>query len=360
MRFAPEEVEEYPRLLNCVIPHLDSGYKPLSVPLKGKVLRPWCHFEMPESDYLSAGRRNPELPGPAGSLLPLDPATRVLEYESLGTKVKNLKRFFILNPTNVPYEFVWEAEETAPDELPRVNPFRCLTKRGVIMGGKKYEIMFEYTPDSDDIAESFWRFRIPEQDISVPFLLVGLVVEPDITLDRAGLNYGKVLLGARARDTVFLVNNEELPFPFSFDPNSFEAGADRMALTGKQPVVEINPVSGVLQPKQRLAVQVGLRGTLNLIVLLLFRCDFFNRQLFLRMTTLRRRTLQESVGPRPCKPNCDSRPRGRGWSEEKDPHRRVWASAASLQYTQVTSLGWPGQRASASESTRRAGACYKL
>lgn len=42
-----------------------------------QVLRPWCHFELPDSDYLPAGRRNPELPGPSGVVEPLDPATKV-------------------------------------------------------------------------------------------------------------------------------------------------------------------------------------------------------------------------------------------------------------------------------------------
>lgn len=41
-----------------------------------QVLRPWCHFELPDSDYLSAGRRNPELPGPSGVVEPLDPTTK--------------------------------------------------------------------------------------------------------------------------------------------------------------------------------------------------------------------------------------------------------------------------------------------
>ena len=45
--------------------------------LASQVLRPWCHFELPDSDYIGGGRRNPELPGPSGSIEPLDPATKV-------------------------------------------------------------------------------------------------------------------------------------------------------------------------------------------------------------------------------------------------------------------------------------------
>lgn len=42
-----------------------------------QVLRPWCHFELPESDYVAGGRRNPDLSGPSGVLELLDPATKV-------------------------------------------------------------------------------------------------------------------------------------------------------------------------------------------------------------------------------------------------------------------------------------------
>ena len=44
------------------------------------------------------------MPGPSGSVEPLDPATRVLEIESLGIKVRNTKRFMVLNPTGIAYE----------------------------------------------------------------------------------------------------------------------------------------------------------------------------------------------------------------------------------------------------------------
>lgn len=47
-----------------------------------QVLRPWCHFELPESDYVTGGRRNPDLPGPSGVLELLDPATKVCSPDS--------------------------------------------------------------------------------------------------------------------------------------------------------------------------------------------------------------------------------------------------------------------------------------
>eukprot|EP00951_Prasinocladus_malaysianus_P042761 scaffold523759_cov45-Prasinocladus_malaysianus.AAC.3 len=58
------------------IPNLAEGAEPIVRQLTGKILRPWCHFEMPESDYLTSGRRNPDMKGPHGDLGPLDPNTR--------------------------------------------------------------------------------------------------------------------------------------------------------------------------------------------------------------------------------------------------------------------------------------------
>jgi hypothetical protein len=51
---------------------------------------------------------------------------------------------------------------------------------------------FTFTPMVDAPAESFWTFSIPEQNISVPFLLAGLVAEPRVGLDRPSVNFGQV------------------------------------------------------------------------------------------------------------------------------------------------------------------------
>lgn len=55
-------------------------------------------------------------------------------------------------------------------------------------------MVFEYTPTSDTLVESFWSFSIPSQGLVVPFLLVGHVTEPRVTLDRPAINFGRVRL----------------------------------------------------------------------------------------------------------------------------------------------------------------------
>ncbi|KXZ49496.1 hypothetical protein GPECTOR_21g722 [Gonium pectorale] len=242
VKFSPTEVEDCARVLVCHIPHLDASCPPLARPLGGRVLRPWAHFELPDSDYVSGGRRSPDMPGPSGSIEPLDPATRVLEVESLGVRVRNTKRFFVLNPTGIAYEFFWQPANKAQEG----GPFTCVTRRGVVGGGRRFEMVFEYTPNTDAVVESFWTFRIPEQNIEVPFLLVGLVSEPRVMLDRPSINFGQILIGCKGHATVTLVNSEHLPFHFAFDKTTYDATDELVKATGQPPMVVLEPSSGTV------------------------------------------------------------------------------------------------------------------
>ena len=60
-------------------------------------------------------------------------------------------------------------------------------------------------------------FRIPEQSIHVPFLLVGHVAEPRVSFDRPAVNFGKCLVaGARGHVLFSIVNAEDMPFTVRF------------------------------------------------------------------------------------------------------------------------------------------------
>lgn len=254
VRFSPTEVEDCTRILACEIPHLAEGQKPLERTLTGRVQRPWCHMELQESDYLSSGRRNPDMRGPTGGLGPLDPATKVIEFDSLGFRIRNTRRFFVLNPTNIQYEFVWEHLPVPGDDRP--SPFRCQTARGTIGGGKRFEMVLDYTPEEDQLREDHWVFRIPEQGISVPFLLVGHVKEPHVVLSTSSLGFGLVQVGAKRQETIQLTNEEDVPFAFHLDKESYEATEQRIASTGRKPVLEFEPSSGTVGPKSSLSIVV--------------------------------------------------------------------------------------------------------
>ena len=57
------------------------------------------------------------------------------------------------------------------------------------------QVAFEYSASELNIVESFWTFTIPEQNITIPFLLVGQAREPDISMDRSHMNFKALLIG---------------------------------------------------------------------------------------------------------------------------------------------------------------------
>ena len=120
--------------------------------IDGDAERPICHFEIPPSNYREK----------KGSI---EAKYDIIEFQSLGTKVKNTKRFYVANPTNQGYEFEWKRvdEEKLPSEANSKFSgfFKCNTSKGIILSGKKFEMSFEYSPEIDGVHESYWTFEIP-------------------------------------------------------------------------------------------------------------------------------------------------------------------------------------------------------
>ena len=122
------------------VPNLEGGKQGPTIAVKARSLMPYCHFELEDSDYISSARRNPELRGPGGAPpgTTLDPNTRVIEFQTVGVGVKNLKKFSIVNPTSQNYSFLWAGEnDPNPKKIPS---FTCLTPRGYVTSGKKFEV----------------------------------------------------------------------------------------------------------------------------------------------------------------------------------------------------------------------------
>jgi len=55
VRFSPQEVEDCSRRLVATIPNLSSSLQAPNRAVTASVLRPWCHFDLPPSDYITAG-----------------------------------------------------------------------------------------------------------------------------------------------------------------------------------------------------------------------------------------------------------------------------------------------------------------
>jgi hydrocephalus-inducing protein len=235
--FSPVEVEDYGRELRCAIANLPAGVEAPRLPLSGRATRPFCHFELAESDYLSAGRR------PAAHGAVVSPDAKVIEFESLGVRVRNTKRFYMVNPTSISYEFEWAPDAGGGADVQSVkqSPFALHTRKGQITGGKRVEMVIDFTPEALEPVEEHWRFRIRAAGIDMPVLLVGAMREPKLTFDRTRHNFGPLLLGQRAQETVSLRNDELIPFAFAFDPKSYSSAA-----TGDGQVIAIEPESGVV------------------------------------------------------------------------------------------------------------------
>eukprot|EP00928_Gymnodinium_smaydae_P044401 TRINITY_DN29620_c0_g4_i1.p1 TRINITY_DN29620_c0_g4~~TRINITY_DN29620_c0_g4_i1.p1 ORF type:complete len:3072 (+),score=826.41 TRINITY_DN29620_c0_g4_i1:896-10111(+) len=241
LRFAPREVENFACALECDIPHLSQEATPLRILLDAVATRPWCHFELPSSDYRS--RRQSDAP--------IDPKYQIVELESLGTRVKNTKRFYVLNPTSQSYDFSWTREkpELQTQGGASEDVFRCMTKRGTIQSGKKYEMVFEYLPTQVGTQESAWTFQVHNRDATQSFLFVGSVKDPRIGIDRPSVNFNRLLLGATAREKVHIINKEHIPFVFSVSKASYEGEGEA--------VLAISPSQGVVGPGASFPIEVS-------------------------------------------------------------------------------------------------------
>ncbi|KAF8569703.1 hypothetical protein P879_07051, partial [Paragonimus westermani] len=233
-----------------------SGKATQLITLEGVAKQPFIHFDLHESDYLTAGRRNPELPGPAGTPIgvPLDNLTKVVEVQTVGIGNKTSKRFTVANLTTMDLHFVIDNEDLrSPKDHKTVT---CVTNRGHIASGKQTELCFEARAHAVGIFESFWRLKFEQLQFSVPLLVVAHVREPDIVFDRSSVNFRAVLVGHTVSQTVYLYNREadsELgsePLEFAFLDSSRYG-------PGRQDVVLVEPISGQVHPNKPFPIQVS-------------------------------------------------------------------------------------------------------
>jgi hydrocephalus-inducing protein len=250
VKFSPLNINDYQARLICQIPNTEDGKLGQVIAVKGRGLLPYCHFELEDSDYITSGRRNPELPGPSGAAsgLGLDPMTKVIEFNCVGLATKSVKKFEIINPTNADYAFEWVKEEQ--NDAKRHDQFNCLQPCGNLLSGKKYEITFEFEPSEIAVQENFWRFVIPKYDLSVPFLLVGHSREPKVVFDRSHVSFKPLLIGRTTSELVYLLNQEDKTIHFEFDQVSCYT-------EGRSAVCLVDPASGQLPPSSKLPIKLS-------------------------------------------------------------------------------------------------------
>ncbi|NXG68880.1 HYDIN protein, partial [Baryphthengus martii] len=262
IKFSPVYVGDFESSMLCSIPNLRPNQKSPKVAVKGRSLMTNCHFDLEDSDYLTAKRRDPKLQGPKGATLDL--STRVIEFAATGVSGRTSRTFMVMNPTNFAYSFKWTCQdlEVPPEQV----AFFCLTERGQIQPGKKEKMKFEFIPWHLDITESFWVFTIPEQNISVPFLLVGNATDPLVTLDRSHLNFHSLVIGHEVQQTIYMINSEKEAFNFAFRESSlFSEGCNAS--------VKVEPLKGSIAPLSRFPITIVFTPTLEGEVVFNLKCD---------------------------------------------------------------------------------------
>ncbi|UJR14639.1 hypothetical protein I4U23_001632 [Adineta vaga] len=268
VKFAPLDINDYQARLICCIPNLETGKPGPIVAVRGRSILPFCHFELEESDYLTAGRRRVDLlvnnstthaPAPF-----IDRQTRVIEFKAVGTGSPLNRSFSVLNPTDQDYTYRWICDDNL--DLTKQPSFVCRTIQGKIASGKGAIMSFDFSPRSFGIVESMYRFEIPSHSLSVPFLLVGQINEPQILFDRTFISYHPVLIGHYAEEVITLINKENRPFHYQFLERSFINGT-----TNHDIVIEPSPTGTILE-NSRLPLRVIFRPTQNRTYTYVLQC----------------------------------------------------------------------------------------
>ncbi|CAD5117498.1 DgyrCDS6267 [Dimorphilus gyrociliatus] len=261
IKFAPLDVNDYEARLIGSIPNLEVGKFGPVVGLRARSLMPYIHFELEDSDYIKAARRDPKLRGPndAPAGTTLDPNTRVIEYNVIGLGVTEVRKFTFVNPTSKNFTFDWTNEDIQDT---KIEPnFSCLTPYGRLNSGKKGECAFQFKSTDLGLIESFWKINVTEYptgntkdtpvEVSVPFLLVANVREPNVTFNKSHVNFKSLLIGHEATETIYLINGEEEAFDFIFEESSLRA-------PGFKNVLEVHPQFGRIEGRGRREITLKL------------------------------------------------------------------------------------------------------
>ena len=125
-----------------------------------------------------------------------------------------------------------------------------MTSKGVILSGKKFEIIFEYTPETSGTHEGYFIFVIPERNIKQYFFLVGEVNDPNVFIDVGKVNFGPLLLKGRNKEIVHIKNLEHIPFSFQFEKDSVLGDTDYANS------LLVHPMSGVIRADSQVPITI--------------------------------------------------------------------------------------------------------
>ena len=166
------------------------------------------------------------LPGPSTGAIAA--GTKTVECTSLGTHIRNTKRFLVLNPRHGARSGGRRCLGGAAP--PPVPAFRCLTPEGVIAPGKRYDMVSSLSPRWRAPARCSSTLKSTSRASGV-LPVRGHGGEPAVQFEvSSSISQGS---HGTNREIMALSNHENTPFAFNFDQSSWVLpdGSNPRALT---------------------------------------------------------------------------------------------------------------------------------
>ncbi|XP_028982034.1 hydrocephalus-inducing protein homolog [Diachasma alloeum] len=261
LTFSPEEETQYNASLLCEIAYLEPQIPQLKIPISGKALLPHYHFEIPEfgNDYLNTIKNVENLPE----------NIQIVEFRVIGVGGHHTKQFNLINPTDDSYKFRWKEETLRIIKNAQKFPyFHCESVKGIAAVREKTQMSFSFFAKDVGTFESLWEFCIDEYEITVPFLLVGVVSEPQITCCPLRVELRPTVAGNSIDFKIIIVIIMAMDFDAfcanfkgdvvqesiiltNYEENSLDFSAVRNSLFSKGGLQRlfVEPMSGSLMPK---------------------------------------------------------------------------------------------------------------
>ena len=229
VRFAPIEFESHcHRVMSVRVGSEGTDELELPINIEGEVTRPICHFELP---YTIS-----------------DQGDKLIEIETLGINTKVTKKFHVINPTLLGYEFHWTGNTA------KSNGFKCLTLKGLILPGKKFEMVFEFSPEAGapEKQDTQMDFKINQFNLTESFVFRTKVMQPKVFFSASKIDFGPLLLSGKSKEVIYIKNLDQSTYTFAFQKTSLKGtGADHANS------LKIQPMSGQLPPGQDVPVTLS-------------------------------------------------------------------------------------------------------
>ena len=226
VKFLPLECDQdLDRTLHLCMPPIYET-QPLSVHLTGEAERPICHFEL--------------------NAIKDENGKHLLEFECLGVKSSCTRKFYVVNPTNLGYQYFWRPLSSELKENAAKCYFKCYKAKSYVYAGKKSEIRFNFEPKAktDRRVDEYWEFSVPDWKIKHVFHFVGHVLEPKIFFNNARADFGPLLLDGKGKEVILLKNFDNIPYNFTFSRSSLK-GPD----SKHQGCLSVHPLKGSVPPQ---------------------------------------------------------------------------------------------------------------